>query len=58
MRVRQLEEELENKSWLISDAKAEEIMSQNKDSFWKDVVTKMGKEFEILTDFPEDPQLN
>ncbi|MCF8218852.1 MAG: YqgE/AlgH family protein [Bacteroidales bacterium] len=54
----QLEEELERKSWVVTDTTPQEIMRQTNESFWKSIVKSLGKEFEIWTKLPSDPKLN
>lgn len=54
----QLEEELERKSWVITHTRPSEIMFKQSQTFWKEIVESMGKDFEIWTRFPVDPALN
>lgn len=54
----QLESEMEQDSWLVAEMEADDIMSDDIDNMWKQVLRKMGKKISILADFPEDPSLN
>jgi len=54
----QLEDEMKAKSWIVCNASVKDIMSVNTSSLWRDVLKKMGKEYAILSNFPEDPSLN
>lgn len=54
----QLDEELSDNSWIISDAPSDILMSTSTDKLWKETLTSMGKEYEFLSNLPEDPSLN
>ncbi len=54
----QLEEELENSAWLVSELTPEEIMGDISKSYWKRLLQKKGKKYEMWSNFPEDPELN
>lgn len=54
----QLEEELERKSWVVTDTRPQEIMKETDETLWKTIVKSLGKEFEIWTKLPSDPKLN
>lgn len=54
----QLNEELEENSWIISDTPSDILMSTSSDKLWKETLSSMGKEYEFLSNLPEDPSLN
>lgn len=55
----QLEEELENNSWVISENKyQQELISKCGDSFWKENMITLGGEYSIWSNAPEDPSFN
>lgn len=54
----QLEEELDNAAWLVSELSPEEIMGDISKSYWKRLLQKKGKKYEMWSNFPEDPELN
>lgn len=54
----QLEKELNEKSWFVSKTDLDLIFSPTADTMWTDAVKKMGKSFEPMANFPEDPSLN
>lgn len=54
----QLAEELEEKSWFVSDLDVATIMDTSDNDLWTNVLSNMGQEYELLTHFPEDPSLN
>ena len=54
----QLENELKEKSWIIAPGTIENIFDTDADNLWKDVLEDMGKEYGIMANFPEDPNLN
>jgi putative transcriptional regulator len=59
--AQQLENEIQNNSWLVAPATVEVVMNAGKDTdekFWKEIVKGMGKDYSILANFPENPLWN
>lgn len=54
----QLEAEIEEQSWIITNATNAIIFNKKVDSLWKDVLVSMGGEYKIISGFPLDPQSN
>ncbi|NQY11251.1 MAG: YqgE/AlgH family protein [Flavobacteriales bacterium] len=54
----QLEEEMKEESWFVSEANKKHIFSDNPHEMWKTTVQEMGKEFVHMANFPEDPNMN
>lgn len=54
----QLENEMEQKSWIVSTCENSLIMQPNKTDLWKRSIAALGREFKHLSDFPEDPSYN
>jgi putative transcriptional regulator len=54
----QLENELTENSWLVSDIEPEEIMRYDKNKLWKETLSVMGKNFEIWANSPANPSVN
>ncbi len=55
----QLEEELEQDSWIVSDKVSEELIFDTPpESMWKKTLTIMGGRFSIYSNYPTDPRLN
>ncbi len=54
----QLEEEIEEKSWLTVDSDPQLIFQTENGNVWKDSIRKLGGDYEMLVNFPIDPQLN
>ncbi len=54
---RQLEGEIENNAWLISEVKGSWIMSPD-ENMWKEVLNSLGNRYKIWTNCPENPALN
>jgi putative transcriptional regulator len=54
----QLDAELEGKTWLTVAAKRNVVFHQPSGDIWKEALRLMGKEYEVMTNFPIDPQLN
>lgn len=53
----QLAHEIEENSWIVASTTPEQVMSDS-DEYWKEVMVGLGKEFEILSKFPSNPELN
>ncbi|MFC2176599.1 YqgE/AlgH family protein [Bacteroidota bacterium] len=54
----QLKSELENKSWIISDADKQLLFNEKPENLWSEVLQKMGAPYSYLVNLPEDPRLN
>jgi putative transcriptional regulator len=53
----QLNTEIDNKYWLVSDADQKTIMAKD-DNYWRSTLQRMGKNYSPWLNIPEDPQLN
>ena len=54
----QLENELEENSWLVVQMKSEDIMKPMNHQIWTDILNGMGKKYQMWANFPENPELN
>lgn len=54
----QLENELKEKSWIVSDVKPFELMSVKPDNMWKKVVSSLHNEYSEWANYPVDPSMN
>lgn len=54
----QLQGELEEKSWLTVEATRRLIFHENAEEIWKDALKHLGGDYEMMINFPIDPQLN
>jgi putative transcriptional regulator len=54
----QLETEMSEKTWLTVDAVPKLVFHQQAEEIWKDALKHLGGEFEMMINFPIDPQLN
>lgn len=54
----QLEAELEEPSWIIVRAEADDAFATDPDELWRTVIHRKGGPFEIMADMPFDPGLN
>ncbi len=54
----QLEEEMKQKSWITSKATPILIFPSDANNVWKDALKQLGGEYELMTNYPIDPQLN
>ena len=55
---KQLDEEMSEKTWLLSEVNTDIIFKSNPNEIWKDALKFLGGEFEQLIHYPIDPQLN
>ena len=54
----QLDHELEGKTWLTVGAIRKVVLGTPAAEVWKEALRLMGKEYEVMANFPIDPQLN
>ncbi|MFK7899265.1 MAG: YqgE/AlgH family protein [Cyclobacteriaceae bacterium] len=54
----QMENELAEKSWMITDASKKDVFEGNEKELWKEVLIDMGGKYKIIANYPEDPSLN
>jgi putative transcriptional regulator len=54
----QLEEELEEESWLVLPAEADDLFSDDADGLWSAVLRRQGGPYALLAQMPPDPSLN
>lgn len=54
----QLESELEQNAWIISDLDDINIFKEDPLELWKKILKDLGSHYSIMANFPENPQLN
>lgn len=54
----QLAAELEENSWIVSEARTRYIFDIHEKELWKTVLSDMGGEYSQIVNYPEDPILN
>lgn len=54
----QLEKELEEDSWIITDAKDYQVKDLNDEMLWHNTLKQLGAKHKILANFPENPSWN
>ncbi len=54
----QLAEEMKEKTWLTVKATRNLVFHKNYEDIWKDSLRHLGGDYEIMVNFPIDPQLN
>ena len=54
----QLSDELKEKTWLTVQANRKIIFHKQTDEIWKDSLRLLGGDYEMMINFPIDPQLN
>ncbi len=54
----QLDDELKEKSWLVTETTSEAVMQATDKHLWEQALKELGDRFSMLANFPEDPSLN
>jgi putative transcriptional regulator len=54
----QLNDELKENSWILGTAKSQLVFHRQLEQIWKDSLRSLGGEYELMVNFPTDPQLN
>jgi putative transcriptional regulator len=54
----QLDEELDEGSWIVAPALAEDVFTVDPEELWSDVLRRKGGPFEVLALMPPDPSAN
>jgi putative transcriptional regulator len=54
----QLEAELEEPSWIVADAEADDAFADDPDELWRTVLQRKGGRFALIASMPFDPTLN
>ncbi len=54
----QLENEIKDDSWLVTDVDEDAIMRESKDVSWTNFVAKAGNRYSIWQNYPENPSFN
>ena len=54
----QLEQEIIDSSWIVSQYEVMDVMEKNDDNFWKSLLEAKGGKFQLIANFPLDPSLN
>lgn len=54
----QLEDELEERSWLVLPARVTDVFSATPERLWSDVLRREGGALAVLALLPDDPQMN
>jgi putative transcriptional regulator len=54
----QLEAELEEESWIIGEARREDVFAGDLDDLWAAVLRRMGREYALIATMPMDPSMN
>ena len=54
----QIEAELDEESWIVVPAEADDVFSDEPDALWSDVLRRQGGPLALLATMPPDPSLN
>lgn len=55
---RQLEREISENSWVVSELDSRNIMKSRRREFWQQVLNSLGGKYKLWTNFPENPGMN
>ncbi|MFM8806548.1 MAG: YqgE/AlgH family protein [Sphingomonadales bacterium] len=56
--VGQLNEELQQNTWLTTEAKTSLVFHKKPQEIWNETIKSMGDDYAMMVNFPIDPQLN
>lgn len=54
----QLEEEMKNNSWIVSEADTDELFNTDPSELWRVILKGMGGKYKMYSNYPIDPRLN
>ncbi|HWY37275.1 MAG TPA: YqgE/AlgH family protein, partial [Bacteroidia bacterium] len=54
----QLAKELEEKAWALLDSHTSEILDKHPDDIWPQQVARLGANYKVFADTPQEPSLN
>jgi putative transcriptional regulator len=54
----QLDDELADNAWVVAEISPEEIMTPMNKHFWNKTLHRLGKKYQMWSNFPENPQMN
>lgn len=54
----QLRAELDQDGWILAPADAGVVFPESLDAFWRQIMRRMGGEYALLSNFPDDPRMN
>lgn len=54
----QLDEEIAQKSWIVAPLEVELLFQNQPENLWRNVLKSLGKEFQVMANYPEDPRMN
>lgn len=56
--IAQLDAEIDNDGWILTSAVASEVFSEDPETLWRDVLRRMGGEYALLSNYPDNPRMN
>ena len=54
----QLDNELSSASWIVGKTNTDRVLNTTNKDLWKKILDEMGGKFKMISNFPEDPNLN
>ncbi|MHC1707119.1 MAG: YqgE/AlgH family protein [Bacteroidales bacterium] len=55
---KQLDEEMERNSWIVSKTFKDQVISDNPENLWSEILRSLGGQYQLWSNFPNDPSLN
>ena len=49
---------MDEESWIVEDARQEDVFTADPDSLWSSVLRRKGGEYAVIATMPADPSLN
>jgi putative transcriptional regulator len=56
--VAQLQQEIDDKSWILSQGSKRLLFNTSPENSWKSALQELGGEYQMMVNYPLDPQLN
>jgi putative transcriptional regulator len=54
----QLKDEIDQGGWIVTPAEPDDVFASDVSTLWRTVLRRMGGEYAILANFPDDPRMN
>lgn len=54
----QLQDEVDDSGWIVLPGSADDVFGHDPAVLWRDLLRSLGGEYALLSNFPDDPQMN
>jgi putative transcriptional regulator len=54
----QLENEIDAGGWILAESSPDTVFAEEPSTLWRAVLRKMGGQYAVLANFPDDPRMN